>query len=414
MSNAQDDRGGALSVDDIGDGKDIAKLLAFAREPGKTREQIVSTWNAWIAQERKRDSKFKLELFGLNASSSVWKATPLWGKAAANSANLDRLQLSKIDWIGADLKFARLQGAYLWGAHLEDADLRYSHFEGSILGDARLDRAWFQDSHMEGALFSGASLGGADLRSANFTGASGLEGRDWRNRDLTGTIFADCDLSAGNFSGAILRKADFDRADVSNITYRTNLMLGRYLGIRGVDASFGDPGWRRDALDQDFIDDRYSDARFLVPGGVGAVRKSDSKLWGWFLNSPPGRLLRAIRWSDLPVGRRLWFWLWSFSDYGRSVSRVGLFAILMIALFGLGYSDGNGVHISFTHKGPTVPDWLYPWFAASMGFATLGITDLIEPLDRVGLLLMIGNVLSGFLTLGMFLSLLGNVFARRS
>jgi hypothetical protein len=93
---------------------------------------------------------------------------------------------------------------------------------------------------------------------------------------------------------------------------------------------------------------------------------------------------------------------------------VGALAILMIFLFGLGYFEGNGVHIAFTHKGPMVPDWLYPWFAACMGFATLGITDLIEPLDQLGLLLMIGNVLSGFLTLGMFLSLLGNVFARRS
>ena len=56
----------------------------------------------------------------------------------------------------------------------------------------------------------------------------------------------------------------------------------------------------------------------------------------------------------------------------------------------------------------------YPWFVASMGFATLGISDLVEPRNMFGQILMIGNVLAGFVTLGLLLSVLGNSFARRS
>ena len=49
-----------------------------------------------------------------------------------------------------------------------------------------------------------------------------------------------------------------------------------------------------------------------------------------------------------------------------------------------------------------------------MGFATLGVSDLAEPVTGAGALVMMLNVLSGFLTLGLLLSVLGDKFARRA
>jgi len=56
----------------------------------------------------------------------------------------------------------------------------------------------------------------------------------------------------------------------------------------------------------------------------------------------------------------------------------------------------------------------YPFFIALMGFATLGVSDLAEPLTPWGAFLMMGNVLAGFLTLGLLLSVLADKFARRA
>lgn len=112
--------------------------------------------------------------------------------------------------------------------------------------------------------------------------------------------------------------------------------------------------------------------------------------------------------------RLILLWPWALLDYGRSWFRVSLLALTFITLFGYGYALSNGNHIEYTHVGPTVKDVFYPWFIASMGFATLGISDMVEPLDTLGQILMIGNVLSGFVTLGLLLSVLGNSFARRA
>src|SRR5262249_32670139 len=55
-----------------------------------------------------------------------------------------------------------------------------------------------------------------------------------------------------------------------------------------------------------------------------------------------------------------------------------------------------------------------PWFAALMGFATLGLTDMVEPHNRWGALALVADVLAGFSTLGLFIAVFQNKFARRS
>ncbi|MDJ0921571.1 MAG: pentapeptide repeat-containing protein [Henriciella sp.] len=112
-------------------------------------------------------------------------------------------------------------------------------------------------------------------------------------------------------------------------------------------------------------------------------------------------------------GRRAVFKLWAVLGYGRDWDRVALLALILITFFGLLYNWREGVDVQFAFETDT-SHWFEPWFVAAMGFATLGIADVAEPITGVGQLLMIANVLAGFTIFGLLLAVLGNRFARRS
>jgi uncharacterized protein YjbI with pentapeptide repeats len=113
------------------------------------------------------------------------------------------------------------------------------------------------------------------------------------------------------------------------------------------------------------------------------------------------------------VGKRLTFWIWGLFDYGRQSARVLLFGLLMVLLFGFGYEVASPTHVSIAATDASQQFLLYPWYVAAMGFATLGIADLVEPVTGLGMLLILGNVLSGWLTLGLLISVMGDSFKQR-
>lgn len=113
------------------------------------------------------------------------------------------------------------------------------------------------------------------------------------------------------------------------------------------------------------------------------------------------------------VGKRLTFWIWGLFDYGRQSGRVLLFGLLMVLLFGFGYEVASPTHVSIAATDASQQFLLYPWYVAAMGFATLGIADLVEPVTGFGMLLILGNVLSGWLTLGLLISVMGDSFKQR-
>ena len=142
---------------------------------------------------------------------------------------------------------------------------------------AILDGADLRRSDFWKADLSGAELEGANLEQAIFTGAS-----------LHGANLARASLYQADINGADLRAANLDHAGVIGIKYDRRAMRGRYQGIRGVESSYGDALFRRDAVDQDYID------------------------------------TLALRWRRSPL--ILIFALWALIDYGRSLSRILLLA----------------------------------------------------------------------------------------
>lgn len=378
---AQNRQFAAPSPDSSGTGAHIAVLLELASRSGTTREAVIKDWNAWIAAQRAKEPRFVADLSRLNATADAWKDTPLlspplWQSRLHDDAR-DWLMLTGIDLRGANLSWANLKRVCLDNAMLAGANLSAVDFEGAHLWDADLTGASLEYANLDGAFMTRTKLRGANLTYASIARAI-LSGAD-----ITGADFRMADITQADFGDALYRHYR------GVWPFRSGLMLGKFLGIRGADSCYGNPEFRRDALDQDFIDSKYRGCR--LNGGWRAL---------------PLRLVR-----------RLFFWLWSLSDYGRSVLSVALFAAVFIAGFGAAYAfclipAGDVSVTGELARLPAIPH--QEWYAAAMGAATLGLTDLLHPSTVLGEGVMLTNVLSGFFLFGMMVAVLQNKFARRA
>jgi uncharacterized protein YjbI with pentapeptide repeats len=129
---------------------------------------------------------------------------------------------------GASLQLAHLQGAELVAASLQDADLRMAELQGATLllaalqgsdiNKAKLLGANLQQAQLQGADLSGAQLQGADLHNAVLKGANlsnaQLEGADLSEADLQGANLDEAGLQGANLVGARLQGASLRKAHI--------------------------------------------------------------------------------------------------------------------------------------------------------------------------------------------------------
>ena len=146
--------------------------------------------------------------------------------AALMKARLEGLHFEAASFDGACLECARgerahlesvvldgayLEGAALIGAHLEGAQLDGAHIEGARLGRAHLEGAWLNWAHLEGAWLHAAHLEGAQLYAAYLEGAwldgAHLEGALLNEAQLAGACLKDALLDDALFNGADLSAA---------------------------------------------------------------------------------------------------------------------------------------------------------------------------------------------------------------
>jgi voltage-gated potassium channel Kch len=149
-------------------------------------------------------------------------------------------------------------------------------------------------------------------------------------------------------------------------------MRGKFRGIRGLDACYGSALFKRAAMDQDFLDT-------LEAHWLGT--------WRYYL-----------------------FWSWGFFlDYGRSLSRVALIGLSTIVAYAVVFSLVAGLIID---DGPS-KSVVDPLYFSVVTFTTLGYGDVL-PGGNVGKIVAGSEVLIGYVTLGLLLSVLANKLARRS
>ncbi len=305
---------------------------------------------------------------------------------------LSGADLSELDLAGANLSEADLAGADLFQTDLHRANLKMSRLTGADLSGAKLAGA-----DMYKADLSNAFLTQADLSKAYVAGAD-LRGADLRGASLRGTILADADLSSANLSEADLTGADMSRATIdaanlcsANVASARLLELrygsfksmnSRYYGIRGLDTCFGNALFVRDAKDQDYLDTL-----------ANKIDQTQARLPRWL--------------------KRLLFSAWGRIDYGRSFGRPTLYAVALVTAFGLVYWLDMVLGWGLIDYSDSVQSRLSPFYYSIVAYTTLEVGD-ITPISPLGQVIVVSEVVLGYLTLGLLLSILANKVARRS
>ncbi len=250
---------------------------------------------------------------------------------------------------------------------MRDADLDGVNLSHVDLTNANLDGAYMQCANMQSTILNGASLTSTFLYRATMSRAElwGADASDacFHQAELGRVCLRSATISGADFSEASLKKADVRFVDCNQAS-----MDGHYFNV-DLDGCFGNPIFLRDAHDQAFID---------------SVRQTSD--YGW---------------------RKLLFRLWAFTNYGRSITRVALFAVICVSIFGVLYCiPGTTTHIGHWMD-PT------PFYFSAVTFTTLGYGDVAAN-SFLGQCLVVLEVVFGYVTLGLLLSILANQIARRA
>jgi uncharacterized protein YjbI with pentapeptide repeats len=331
-------------------------------QPLHLLRESVPDWNAWRAE----NPSVQISLVG---------------------EDLSDLQLSDVNLGGIDLSKAELCGAHLDRANLKMSKLFQTDLSGAQLVNAELYKADLEHAFLSGADLSGAYLAQANLTHADLRGAC-LDGARLNESSLRGArlneaVLRSAVLTSADLTGADFRSVDLTDSELRGISYGSPAeRRGRFLGIRGLESCHGNALFVRDAKDQDYLD---------------ALEMA--------IDATPGS------WSK--AGKRLLFGAWGLIDYGRSLGRPFFCAALLSFVFGLIYMFdmclGWGL-IDFSRSAQTP---LTPFYFSIVTYSTLGYGDVL-PLTWLGELLVMLEVVLGYTTLGLILSILANRVARRA
>lgn len=292
--------------------------------------------------------------------------------------NLAGMDLSNANLTNANLKRADLLKAKLDGAILSGADLTRANLSGASLKGTNLDNIRGQKAGFGMADLSGASLFNAKLDFSTFTKASlknanvqcaRLQGARLRQADLTNTDFTEANLVSSDLSLSNVKGARFDNADLrgSKLRLLKGFKSARWIGADIRDINFaGAYLLKRFIIDQNYIEEFKRQNLFT----------------------------------------RLIYYIWLItSNCGRSMSRWCFWTLFQILCFATLYS------LVGLDYGPH-PSPISNIYFSVVTLTTLGFGDVI-PSTWQGQLIVIFEVLTGYIMLGGLLSIFTNKMARR-
>jgi len=299
-------------------------------------------------------------------------------------ADLSGLDLTGRDFGGADLSHADLSGATCAHANFEGAILF-----GAKLADTEFLRAELRNANLETCDAHRASFCGADLRGASFFNATltetsfveaDLSGADLRAATLTNARLRGADLSGADLTRAVLSGADLQGCCVRNtILAAVSLCDARLHGLR-------------DHATATWIG---ADIRNVDFTGAWLVRRTIHDQ----------NYLHEFRTRSKSNARI--YWVWSVtSDCGRSLTRWLLWLGLIWVAFGWLYTT---VNVDF---GPS-PSPLSALYFSMVTLTTLGFGDVV-PVSAAAQVVVMLQVVLGYLGLGGLLAILANKMTRRA
>lgn len=324
--------------------------------------QGVESWNEWrAANPGIRPSLVEADLIDRDLTGANFSETDLSG------ADLDGASLTS-----ANLKMSSLHKADLAGADLSNADLYKADMTGVFGVGANLARAYLAEACLVGADLRGANLKGANLTQADVAGAN-----------LVGVDLAEADMSGADIRGADISQANIAGAGLHGLRYGSFMsMRGHYFALRGLDSCYGNALFTRDAQDQDYLD---------------SLRRS--------IDETPSPVLRKAK--------QLAFRAWSIINFGRSLGKPAAYALTIALTFGALFSFDRSFEWGVMDYSRSADTVLTPFYYSIVTYTTLGYGD-ITPQNWVGEVLVVAEVIMGYTTLGLLLSILANRIARQS
>jgi hypothetical protein len=158
---------------------------------------------------------------------------------------------------------------------------------------------------------------------------------------------------------------------LTGVRWQLREMRGCYLGIRGLDSCFGNALFKRAAADPDFLD--------TLEAHLKGTRRM--------------ALFRA----------------WGFIDYGRSLLRVAAISFGLAAFYGVIYR----IFPNILDYKDSANSWFTPYYFSVVTYTTLGFGD-VRPATTLGEIIVSSEVILGYTTLGLLLSVLAQNIARSS
>ncbi len=294
-----------------------------------------------------------------------------------SEVNLSESDLSKADLDGVNLQRANLKMAVLTEADLTGADLSGTDLYKANFSRAYLTEADLSNSYAVGTDFTGADLRGAKLEQADFAEAN-LSSVDLNNAQLTEVNLTRANITCADFCGVTLTSANL--LDLRYGSFQS--MKGHYYGIRGLDSCYCNALFVRDAQDQDYLDTLEH-----------------------HIDQTPSSFSRKLK--------QFAFTCWGLIDYGRSFCKATSYAVTVAICFGIFYFLDMVFHWGLIDYSSSAKSWLSPFYYSIVTYTTLGFGD-ITPKHWLGEIVVVSEVVLGYLTLGLLLSILANKVARRS
>lgn len=103
------------------------------------------------------------------------------------------------------------------------------------------------------------------------------------------------------------------------------------------------------------------------------------------------------------------FRAWGLIDYGRSLLRVAAISFGLAAIYGTIYR----IFPNILDYSSSARSWFTPYYFSIVTYTTLGFGD-VKPANLAGEIIVSSEVILGYTTLGLLLSVLAQNVARRS